>query len=458
MSLIDIYRDNIEKCLDLIRSTDLKDYDLSAKNGSGETILWKLIQMHKDEAMILLENHRDRLDLSEHTVDGYSRTIFEHTIYQSGRDIAMELLRFPDECELLHTDDNGVTALILACQADLKIALRIVERAPDKCGMEMESKSGETALMHACCGHHTGRDNTDRLDLVRLMLEHPDICNMGSQIPNDTEIHMSGCASGSTALIIACQTCQEDVALELLKYPDKCKIDAMDSDLCTALHYACAGEFNEVVKRLLEYPDSCGMNIQDDENRTPLLVSISEDNPDAALMLLKYPDRCGLELRDDEDNNVFSLIISRLNTMDDYSDDWEEEEIEERDKLMKIMDIIIDSGHFDLKIHVEEVMSPTEFALVDRYVNDQVVKKMKDILTPEQFEERMKNIEALKEKNRSISRERECIMCCEETHDNTVYISCKHVLSICDKCSEKTKNKCPICNTDTDVIKGVYIV
>ena len=104
--------------------------------------------------------------------------------------------------KLSDIDEDGNTALMLACKYYEKtnIALEILEY-PNQCELGNINKNGDTALMVAIkC----------KMENVALkILEYPFQCKKD---------HIN--KQGFTVLMLACRYNMRDVALELLKYPD----------------------------------------------------------------------------------------------------------------------------------------------------------------------------------------------------------------------------------------------
>ena len=69
----------------------------------------------------------------------------------------------------------------------------------------------------------------------------------------------------------------EKVALEILKYPDKCKLNHVDDIGNTALILACNNYMNKAALEIFKYPDKCNLYHINKYGDTALTLAIGKD-------------------------------------------------------------------------------------------------------------------------------------------------------------------------------------
>lgn len=156
--------------------------------------------------------------------------------------------------DLGETDDNGDTALMLACYNGLEqVALKLIETGKSK--PEQVDYDGNTALILA---FYTG------LEQVALKL-----IETGKSKPEQANV------DGTTALMLACYNRLENLALKLIETgqfnPEQVNVDGT-----TALILACKNGFENIALKLIETGESNAEYVDIDGN-TALMYATSNN-------------------------------------------------------------------------------------------------------------------------------------------------------------------------------------
>jgi hypothetical protein len=96
--------------------------------------------------------------------------------------------------------------------------------------------------------------------------------------------------------------------------------------------------------------------------------------------------------------------------------------------------------------------------IFNRYIDMILVEKINNMPDAEDIKIRHKELSVIDERIKKFSKDRECLMCCEETSHNIFFVECRHMLCICNVCVNMLDKKCPICKTTTHVITKCFIV
>ena len=118
------------------------------------------------------------------------------------------------------------------------------------------------------------------------ILKYPDKCNF-------VYIDRNGC----TVLMLAIKCNMEKLALEILKYPDKCKLDNVNKIGNTSLQLAIMFRMEKVALIIfdnskIDYSNFIGID------NTLLQQVIIRKMEKLALKILNYPDKCKLDYID----------------------------------------------------------------------------------------------------------------------------------------------------------------
>ncbi len=170
-----------------------------------------------------------------------------------------EKLKTIDDNLLNSTDDNGETALGLACRDDNTTLVRMLLECPGT-DVSIKNNCGYTALETVFqCGS---------IDTAREFMKRPEFD------PNFTSI------INETLLMYVCMDCNRhksdytriDLVNALLEYPE-INVNHKNNGGLTALHFACSNSrCIDVIKALLEYPN-IDINAVDIWGQTALIMS-----------------------------------------------------------------------------------------------------------------------------------------------------------------------------------------
>jgi hypothetical protein len=312
-----------------------------------------------------------------------------------------------------HVDNEGTTALMWACYNNIeKVSLELL-KYPDKCKIDQIDDDGNTALIFAC---------EKGADVVAIeLLKYHNRCKL-NQVDSE----------GNTALIWSCFNNKSHIALELLKYPNKCNIDHVNIHDNTAFIWALRNEMFTVVVELLKYSNKCTIDkIYDGICYTKLLIFACDHKMESlAMKLLEYPDRCNFSQV--SYSGCTALMAARNNKMYDVA-----------------LTILNNRG--------SKKMSKYCFSQISEILHEAGSKSF-GMYDSSEFKIRQKELDAIEERIKKLSKDGECLMCCEITPHNIFLTKCKHVLCVCDMCVSMLDKKCPLCKTTSSIITGCFTV
>ena len=106
----------------------------------------------------------------------------------------------------------------------------------------------------------------------------------------DSKLFNAPSGSTNTGFMHACLNGFDRIALKMLEYPDKCRLDYINpEDDSTALMTACCKGLVEVVKKIFEYPDKCNRShVSTDGDNALILLAASSASDSETLDLLQY--------------------------------------------------------------------------------------------------------------------------------------------------------------------------
>ena len=147
-----------------------------------------------------------------------------------------------DNLKLISNEKN--TLLMILCEKTRgypfkSTILELLTLGPSCCNLKQVNDNGYTALMIACHNKMT--------DVALKILEYgPEECNLK---------HVSyNVYNGYTTLMIACHNKMTDVALKILEYgPEECNLNYKASDKFNALYYAKQKKLKSVINKIKEY-------------------------------------------------------------------------------------------------------------------------------------------------------------------------------------------------------------
>lgn len=379
--------------------------------------------------------------------------------------IATELLRYPEHCNVWHVDNNGRCAIsifmMIHDNTDRRVILNEyyesilvpILNQPDRHSLAMEFRD-DTLLCWAC--------RKELSTLAMNILQYPDECNMdclGSE--------------GMSALAMAITRGMKKVSLEMLRYPDRCYIDTPDTggsalynaamgnhisitkellkhldpsaiNICTdgvtLLTRACLSELPEIALAFLEHPDKLNLAKRECSDDTSLIAACRMGLTDIALKILEHPYRCGL-------NKFNHEKMSAL----DYAHDNEMTEVEN-----KIIDYV------DIKRYIRRGKNDE---LADLFLSLLLEDRIDILKNPESIREKRVEVlalelrtKSLEKRAKSVSRDGECMTCCEETRSHIMFLDCRHIICVCNECADKLEETCPLCRKVGPIIKDCFIV
>jgi ankyrin repeat protein len=216
----------------------------------------------------------------------------------------------------------------------------------------------------------------------------------------------------------------------MLKYPEKCKLDHCAKYDGTALILACKKGMTDVALEMLKHPYKCKLDQVNRYGNTALIFACKNEMTDVALELLKYHDMCAINHINKRGNNA--LFYAQQNNMID----------------------VIDIFCTYVDINSELLLKNKQKELLDRYIN----KKISQIYNKEEMQQQYDKLNDMLNKINKVSKCGGCIICLEDTHKNTVFVKCKHILCVCSECCSILDKKCPICKVDTPIITECFII
>lgn len=191
----------------------LGEYDVSALSCSLYS------QLH-DVALKIVKEHPHNCQLGK--FDCHYNTPLQMAVGNGAWDVAMEMLKYPEECNIGAHLQNGSNTILIDCAYDNgfnealahAVALKILDY-PELCKMDYADQAdGETALMAHCA--------MDNVDIVKKMLERPDLCNlMAVDEEGDTAFHIAAKSSDPEMKKLAEYMGQE---MERMRIMEECNI------------------------------------------------------------------------------------------------------------------------------------------------------------------------------------------------------------------------------------------
>ena len=336
---------------------------------------------------------------------------FLNYCYKNDTDKCMELLQSSHLCGLEYVSKRGDTPLMWVCYNKMEsVALEIL-RYPYMCNLSAVGEYHNTALIYAC-------DNNMQ-SVIQLMLQPMLDCSIG-QI-NDF---------GNTALTILLNAGNENLVLQILNYPNDCALDHIDANGETPLMIACEKGYKEVALKMLNTPEKCNLC------STALVSACSNNMEDVASVIL--------------DNSHLFDINTEIIHGDLFKCACTNRLFGVIDKILSIIDNKLETYIYDnIKIissdrHVYQIC-----------INKLLKNRLNNIPDTEEICGAIDRLNKLNIKSRTV---RDCMMCCEESHNNVLFTTCKHLISLCTGCDKYIHTKCPVCMSKSDKLHGIYIV
>ncbi len=109
------------------------------------------------------------------------------------------------------------------------------------------------------------------------------------------------------SLLNLCKNGDSDGAMEILQNPEKCKMNQVDDNGCTALIWACRNKMEKVALELLDKCSVCKIDQVDDNGCTALIWACSYCMEKVALKILEYRETY---IYDDKTGPIFEFKLS----------------------------------------------------------------------------------------------------------------------------------------------------
>ncbi len=307
----------------------------------------------------------------------------------------------------------------------------------------------DISLLYAC--------RHKMISLALDMLIYPDKCKLDNID-----------STGATALIWTCRNNLLEVALQILKYPDRCKLGKVDKMGLTALMWACRNGMPSVAMNILNTPDKCKLDHMAN-GETALYLACNHNYADVALEILKYQDQ--YTLYHGENTISTALAWACIHKMTDVA--LELLKYPEKCNINKIVNFhetalsiaVRNNMHDVADILYEYVdlrkvlnLSHEKYKIIKQYIKKKFIKNIKKLPSYEDIKKRQKDITVLEAMITNLSKNGECIICYNSTNNNIFLPECKHILHICGSCACTIKNKCPICMTHGKIITGCFYI
>ena len=107
-----------------------------------------------------------------------------------------------------------------------------------------------------------------------------------------------------------------DVALEILKYPEKCQLDY---EKCFALYMACCYDLTDVALEILKYPEKCYLDKIIADGQTILEIACERKVSKVALKIMKCLDKLNLNHVIDGYTAHSALVWACTNEMEEVA-------------------------------------------------------------------------------------------------------------------------------------------
>lgn len=188
---------------------------------------------------------------------------------------ALHMLVYPHTCALDQvTMNTKISALYIACERQLGYVALEILNYPSRSALNCPNDKNTTCLMVACdktrdntynthYTHYVYTKNVSMETVVLKMLQFPTLCKINHQN-----------MYGLTALMYACKSRSEPVAMEILrKHRKSCALNAVDLISFTALMYACENLMETVVLEILKDPSDCNLYAKNEHGVSALSMT-----------------------------------------------------------------------------------------------------------------------------------------------------------------------------------------
>ena len=192
-------------------------------------------------------------------------------------------------------DENGFTAMMLACNDGYKDVVELLLNHSKRIDVNARDFNGMTSFMWACQNGHT--------DVVKLLLEHL-----------DSNIDLNAMSrSGSTAFVLACSYGHKDVVQLLLDNSERIELNVRSSfqSRKNAFFCACENGLIDIVQMILEHSKRIELNAKADDGHTAFMAACRNGHKHVVQLLLNYADRIELNARDSYGRTALMITSKR---------------------------------------------------------------------------------------------------------------------------------------------------
>ena len=398
--------------------------------GNSESVVEQFRRLDESAAINMIKSRKNKKTLNIRDKEG--NTLIMIALQHAGigsqrpmKSLAMEILNTPEirAFNVSTINSYGESALIYAVSFDQseEIALKILEH-PSECGLDISHATGVTHCRYnleyaICMKSHR---------IVLKLLEYPILCQLNTPSRDYRE----------TLFFRACKWSTSEIAIKILQIGDwniQCQANSYG---IYPLMLACSRGMSELVLAILNYT-TMGIDSEDLLTNTTCLMSACRScTEDVALKLLESHGKCRVthcSARQTAFTIAYDMNFTRVTEL-----------------LLK---------HYSIKELLG--LSSTIWDTIDRYMVTHLTDFIENLPNKEYIKENIALFDAI---NKSVSQSasvKNCLLCGTEQKSNTVYIKCKHTISMCATCTSKlyvNDNKCPVCRTPSNIITDVYIV
>ena len=235
--------------------------------------------------------------------------------------------------------------------------------------------------------------------------------------------------------MFALQQDKPHLARKFIRYPDRCMINYVDSNGRSALSYTVKStSLNDITMTILDHADETLLKstLNTLNTRYGIINTIaSSDNID---VMKRFVERF----------KKFNLMVPKERSVTLYNHIRSE----------TMMDVVLDI------LDADTIMTKlTRRSLLTHYVNQKIENHYLNTMTVEEIEAKVNMVDTLNGRLDKINREKECMMCCDDTKSHVLFNKCKHVVTICESCTDDLRyDICPVCMVRTEHTAGIFIV
>lgn len=369
-----------------------------------------------------------------------------------------ELLKVADDNVMKSVNEERRTVFGTACGLSSCDSIHSILDRGDVYGMDLIDKANDrgyyplTNLVSRCFTNLAmivlnKMIESDKLDVLRHKMIYDrtivyfairngsaDLIDRLLELP-DQYIDLGLCANDETALMFALQQDKPHLARKFIRYPDRCMINYVDSGGHSALSYTVKSiSLNNITMTILDHADETLLKstLNTLNTRNGIINTMaSSDNID---VMKRFVERF----------KEFNLMVPKERSVTLYNHIRSE-------TMMDVVLDILDADTIMIKL--------TRRSLLTHYVNQKIENHYLNTMTVEEIEAKVNMVDTLNGRLDKINREKECMMCCDDTKSHVLFNKCKHVVTICESCTNDLRYAiCPVCMVRTEHTAGIFIV